>query len=173
MKKILIISGSYPNYGGQSTTAYNLLKLLKDKNYSAKLVYVNYHKEADVDPDKTGSSHRIVLKKSFINILYNWYKNNVNVPLGVEGQKVKNYYFFFKLLLRFKYFQLSKGFRPDLVITNIPSYFWLVQKIFRNRKLLFVIGSSPEMIMLSKHKVDTTTFLQDSSVAEKKKIKPN
>jgi hypothetical protein len=45
MKKILIISGSYPNYGGQSTTAYNLLKLLKDKNYSAKLVYVNYHKE--------------------------------------------------------------------------------------------------------------------------------
>lgn len=173
MKRILIISGSYPNYGGQSTTAYNLLKLLKDKGYEVKLVYVNYHKEADVDPDKTGSSHRIVLKKSLINILYALYKNNVNVPLGIEGRKIKNYYFYFKLLLRFKHFEYSKDFRPDLVVTNIPSYFWLVQKIFHDRKLMFVIGSSPEMIMLSKHKIDTTTFIQDSSIAEKKKIEPN
>lgn len=172
MKKVLIISGSYPNYGGQSTTAYNLLKLLKQHGYNAKSVYVNYYKNADVDPDKTGSSHRIVLKKSIINILYNWYKNNINVPLGVEGQKVKNYYFYFKLLLRFNYFQLTKGFYPDLVITNIPSYFWLVQKIFSRKKLLFVIGSSPEMILLSKHKIDACSFIADTSIAAKKKVKP-
>ena len=41
MKKILIISNSYPNFGGQSTTAYNLLKLLTKHGFDANVVYIN------------------------------------------------------------------------------------------------------------------------------------
>ncbi len=176
MSKILIISNSYPNYGGQSTTAYNLLKLLKQYDFDAKALYINDAKHAEIDPEKTGASHKIVLKKSLLQRLYQWLRRNRGISLNKQVSAARNYYFLMRLFPRLLYFQFSKKFSPELVITNIPSYYWLIRNIFRKRKVLLVIGSSPEMNKLCKQKIDALSVIENPEIglnALKNVYKPN
>lgn len=176
MSKILIISNSYPNYGGQSTTAYNLLKLLKQHGFDAKALYINDAKHAEIDPEKTGASHKIVLKKSLVQRLYQWLRRNRGISLNKQVSAARNYYFLMRLFPRLLYFQFSKKFSPELIITNIPSYYWLIRNIFRNRKVMLIIGSSPEMNKLCKQKIDAVTIIGNPEIglnALKNIYKPN
>lgn len=162
MGKILILSNSYPNYGGQSTTAYNLLKLLKEHGLDVKLLYINDLKHSEIDPEKTGSSHKIVMRKSIIHRIYRWQRKNKGIALDKQISIARNYYFLLRLLPQLLYFLFSKQFSPKLIITNIPSYYWLLRKVFGSRKILIIIGSSPEMNKLAKHKIDASSVIAGS-----------
>ncbi len=159
MKKVLIISNSYPYFGGQSTTAYNLLKLLKKRGYDVRLMYINQLKKSNADPDQTGVSHKIVLRKNLIHKLYHWIRDNNTVDFDSQIKQVKNYYFLLRVFPRLLFFLSSRKFTPDLVITNIPSYYWILKKIFGSKKVLVVIGSSPEMNKIAKFEIDASTVL--------------
>lgn len=176
MSKILIISNSYPNYGGQSTTAYNLLKLLKQHGFDAKALYINDAKHSEIDPEKTGASHKIVLKKSLLQRVYQWLRRNRGISLNKQVSAARNYYFLMRLFPRLLYFQFSKKFSPELIITNIPSYYWLIRNIFSKQKVLLIIGSSPEMNKLCKQKIDAVSVIENPEIglhALKNVYKPN
>ncbi|OSZ82225.1 hypothetical protein CAP35_02855 [Chitinophagaceae bacterium IBVUCB1] len=169
MKKILIISNSYPNFGGQSTTAYNLLKLLQqDSELKTRLLYINYHKQADADPDNTGKSDKIALRQNLPYKIYQWYKNRFSgnsKPLYKIILILKDLYFSTLLLPRIFYQMLRKRYYPDLVITNIPVYYNLLKRVFNPQKILVLAGSSSEMYELSKTGMDAQTVLADSAKA--------
>ncbi|MBS1774499.1 MAG: hypothetical protein JST82_16700 [Bacteroidetes bacterium] len=165
MKKILIISNSYPNYGGQSTTAYNLLKLLANEHYDVRLLCINNLKNSDTDPEKTGMSHKIVMQKDIASRVYSLVKKIGVVTDTPRITKIKQYYFFLRLMPKLIKFQVTNNFYPDLVITNIPSYCWMIKRIFGSKKMLVIIGSSPEMNRLAKQNIDASYVFKDPTHA--------
>jgi|GEM_PF-2899068 len=177
MKKILIISNSYPNYGGQSTTAYNLLKLLQSSpDIKARLIYINYHPEADADPEKTGKSDKIALKQNLPYKIYQWYKAKFSgnrKPFYKTILFLKDLYFSSQLLPRIFYQMIRKRYYPDLVITNIPVYYTLLKRVFNPKKMLVLVGSSSEMYELSRSGIDAQTVLANNTEALDKLKKYN
>lgn len=68
MKKVLIISDDYPEYGGQATTAYNLHLFLESKNFESKLLFLNIKKAPEgIDSKENENSHNLNISHGFLN----------------------------------------------------------------------------------------------------------
>jgi glycosyltransferase involved in cell wall biosynthesis len=128
-KKILIVSSQRPYYGGASTTAYNLTKLLGEK-FEVKSVFIFRNQIEDYDPDNIGNIYGVsIYKNKYINKIVSLFLSHKNRD-----------FLFFSLLIQIKYLFNKIKFRPDLVIVNIPVYFKVVQRIFKSKKILFIVN---------------------------------
>jgi len=165
VKKILIITYGYPNFGGQATTAYNLMKLLNENNFAAKTIYIIDNHQANIDPHDTGDTHKIVLKKNVIHSVYNIYRKKKIKFLSTQIPFIRKFYFLIRVVMKVKIFILKKQFQPDLVITNVPNYNDWVSKLFN--KTAVIIGSSPYSGELAITGVDTQSFLQNPELIKK------
>jgi glycosyltransferase involved in cell wall biosynthesis len=165
VKKILIITYGYPNFGGQATTAYNLMKLLNENNFAAKTIYIIDNHQANIDPHDTGDTHKIVLKKNVIHSVYNFYRKKKIKFLSTQIPFIRKFYFLIRVVMKVKIFILKKQFQPDLVITNVPNYNDWVSKLFN--KTAVIIGSSPYSGDLAIAGVDTQSFLQNPELIKK------
>ncbi len=167
MKKVLIISNGFPNYGGLSTTAYNLLKLLRSEKYDARLICITIIKHSDADPDKTGASYKILLRNNYVKRAYNFFNKDNKIASNIYVKQAKKYYYVFKLLPQLLFFLFSKKFYPEVIITNVPSYSWILKTIFRKKKVLVIISTSPELSELAKADMDAVLVIKKPDIAIK------
>lgn len=158
---ILIVTNSYPNYGGQSTTAYNLLKLLKKHNHNARLICINHSLKHSVDPENTGASDRLLIKRNILSKMFTWARKHKLVDESAGLRKMINMYFFLRLLPKMYYYHLSNKFMPDLVITNVTLYSWMLKRIYGKKRLLTIVGGSQEMNVLSRSELDANFVLSN------------
>ncbi|MBS1774498.1 MAG: glycosyltransferase family 4 protein [Bacteroidetes bacterium] len=159
MKKVLILSGGYPNYGGEATTAYNLLKLLRNNNYDAQLVYINSIKNAPADPDGTNASHIIYQTKRHSRILaHNWIWNNIFQQR--TQNRSKNIYI--KLWMpKLSTYLKSIRFEPDIIIACHPVYHSPCQKLFPAKKILVIAGGNSQMTYYAYEDIDANYIINN------------
>lgn len=162
-KRILILSSGEPFKGGQSTTAYNLLKKLQDE-FEVKLFYLNKKENQLLDPHQVGKVHAININHfssifrvpSYINNQLGSFQLNNNKIKKLFGRKRKILSSIYSLGIYVKLFQLY--FKPDIVITNVPRYYLILNKIHARNKWIIINGSI-DMTMLSEKGVDAQSFL--------------
>ena len=69
-KKILLICGDYPGYGGAATNCDNIQKFLNVKNFNTYAVYFNYENETNIKLEST-DSFKCVMENNLYNSLLN------------------------------------------------------------------------------------------------------
>ncbi len=164
-KNILIITSGFPSYGGYATNAYKMLKLLNRNGFKVRLVYANSESNEDIDPDKTGLSHRIELLSNPFNSVRHWLKIDSNLILSLR-KKLSKLYLSFVIRYRLIEFQKSNDFVPDLIISNSQPYFQVLQQTFQHKKCLFIVGGSPELTFLAEqNEIDAQAFLKMDNVS--------
>jgi glycosyltransferase involved in cell wall biosynthesis len=153
MKKILIISDGFPEYGGQATTAYNLHFFLESKNFESKLLFLNDgNAPGDVDPRKNEKSQNFKISHGFLtqaqsmlfSIKHKIFKSNskslrmsfIGMVLKFIRRKIREQL----IALKMKSFIKKNNYHPDLVITNSPLLYSKIHEMFN--ETLVIIGTS-------------------------------
>jgi hypothetical protein len=166
-KRILIISSGEPFKGGQSTTAYNLLKKLQDE-FEVRLFYLNKKENQLLDPHRVGKVHSINLNHfssifripSYLNqrlgsLRFN--KAKIKQLIGSKKRLSSNLY---SLGVYLKLVKLS--FKPDIVISNVPRFFPILKNIHAKNKWIIINGSM-DMTVLANYGIDAQSFLEKPS----------
>jgi glycosyltransferase involved in cell wall biosynthesis len=175
-KNILIISKGQPFVGGASTTVYNLKKKLGFTN-NVLLIYLNTKELEKIDPNEIGDVYQIVNKFPRVKF-YPKLKNKI-INL-IRGKEIRDRFTFFSdkqsrridiLHQFFYYFKINfllrnKNFKPDLIISNLPHHYALINNIGAFRKILIVNGST-EMGRLAQIGCDSAAFVQNPRLVEK------
>ncbi len=149
-RKILIISSQRPYYGGASTTAYNLTKLLREK-FDVKSIFVFRDKIETHDPDCIGNTYGVSIYK-------NKYVNKLITALFAKSNKN---FLFLSLFMQIKYLLKISKFKPDLVIVNIPVFFKVVQRIFKSKKILFIVNGYSYLDKYWDKQTDVSTIINN------------
>jgi glycosyltransferase involved in cell wall biosynthesis len=164
-KNILIITTRFPNYGGYATNAYKMLKLLTRNGFNVRLVYANSESKEDIDPDKTGMSHRIELLSNPFNSVRQWLRIDSDLINSLR-KKLSKLYLSHIVRYRLIEFQRSIDFVPDLIISNSQPYFEVLQQTYQKKKYLFIVGGSAELTYLAEHDgTNAQTFLNKEKVS--------
>ena len=158
MKRILIVSSSFPYYGGQSTTAYNLHKLLTANGYECRIVFILNSSQGDIDPENTGNVSSVILGNNITNkikkILFR--KSPSNLSKGVQNTSRKAFQIFI-IIPKIIKLLILKRFYPNLVICNVPFYFSILK--FLPFKKSYVIGSIFELHKYAASNKDAHYFI--------------
>ncbi len=179
-KKVLIVGVGKPNYGGASTTMYNLEKLLSN-DFEVKLVYI------DTDINALGSD-RIIYKniirinspKHITVMVYNFLRNIYTELFKQLKMKVykprflRNFVANSKLLSfgmkgEIKRILLENKFSPDIMISNLPTKYFFLSSFNIKHKILIVNGSV-EMNELANKNLDYNSFLNNKDLSKNVKL---
>jgi len=152
---ILIVSNSYPGFGGQSTHAYSLGKLLSSYYEVYMIFFLNdlpredlfLDKDDNIIYDKTFSLN--VLIRAYRKGLFNWLPNSWVGPIRIKARK----WFRKKSLKKIKNKLRREGIVSDLVITNVNSFYEPISQAFDQEKLLFIVGSPDPVYYSVAHKL--------------------
>jgi len=149
-KKILIISSQRPYYGGASTTAYNLTKLLREK-FSVKSVFIFRNEIENYDPDNIGNIYGVsIYKNRYVNKIINSFLSTRNKS-----------FLFYSLFVQMKFLLFKTKFNPDLVIINIPVYFKVIHRIFKSKKILFIVNGHSYLDKYWDKKMDVNKIIEN------------
>ncbi|MGK0328795.1 hypothetical protein [Polaribacter sp.] len=171
-KKVLILGYGNPSYGGAATTMFNLEKILR-KEFETKLIYFTNNNilgsELHVEDQiiKINTSENI-LRKIYYYLKYIYIKlcklmsikTHKPKVLGDFINKIRPFFFFDRSKRELKQFLLDEKFSPDILISNIPSYYRYLSSFDIKHKILIVNGSA-EMTELAKREVDASSFLNN------------
>lgn len=112
-----------------STTAYNLHNLLQ-KEFEVYSIFFLDNLNEVVDPNNFGNCFSI-------SIISNRYLFFILSKLGISIFKIRSVL----MAMKIRWFLFKKSFSPDLIILNVPEFFFLTQIIFINkRKILIANG---------------------------------
>ena len=162
MRRILIISNSFPYYGGQSTTAYNLHKLLTANGYECRIVFFFNSSKGDFDPENIGNVSPLIIGNNGKSIINKFGKSLFKKEFGKSSKIIENtsrkFYYIFSIIPKIIKLLISKKYYPDLVICNIPYLYKVLE--FLPFKKSFIIGSISELHKYAEKNKDAQYYLK-------------
>jgi hypothetical protein len=157
--KILLISSEYPFNGGQSTTFYNLSKILSKNGFLCKSIFIIRPTSIKPSLEFDQKIETIKIENRRLNFVRKWlHKSDIIKNINIDT-KSRTLFFLIKIYPKLIYKLVFHKFIPDIVVTNVPSHFGWVR--FLPGIKIFVVGSLSEMIYLSSQGVDAQTFIEN------------
>jgi hypothetical protein len=111
-----------------STTAYNLHNLLQAEFEVYSIFFLDHINEV-VDPNNFGNC----FSTSMISNRYLFFILN---KLGISIFKIRSVL----MALKIRWFLFKKSFSPDLIILNVPEFFFLTKLIFLNKRIILIVS---------------------------------